>query len=109
MKYKRPDFGNPTRNRFSKVSSLGETMEKLIGTYKLKAKMNETSVMDSWEKVMGKVVSKRTERLFVKDRELIVKLTSAPLKRELASNKGKIIGMLNAELGESFITDVQFF
>ena len=109
MKYKRPNYNSPTRSRHGNIQSLGTTLEKLIDTYKLKAKMNESSIVTSWESVMGTVIAKRTEKVFIRDKELYVKVNSAPLRRELEVSRAKIIALLNTELGEAFLTNVHIF
>ncbi len=44
---------------------------------------------------MGNNVIKRTNKIFIKENKLIIKLTSAPLKNELNNSKKRIIKQIN--------------
>ena len=95
-------------NRSNEVSSLKEVIDELLSTYKLRGKFNETRLISSWEKIMGKPIASRTVRLFIKDRKLYVRLNSAPLKNELTLSKSKVMSLLEEELGTKVIDDIQF-
>lgn len=105
MTYKKkyPQF---TRN--AEPSTLQECISKLLDIYKLRGKMNQTHVMDSWSRLLGKVVASRTEKLFMRNKTLYVKLNSAPLKHELSMGKSKLIVLLNKEFKEAVVEDIVF-
>lgn len=95
-------------NRSSEVHTLKEVIDELLNTYKLRGKYNETQLIHSWEKVMGKPIATRTLKLFIKEKKLYVKLNSAPLKNELTLQKSKVLELLHAEIGEKVIVDILF-
>lgn len=99
---------SPEFRRKSEVSSLSECIEELLNAYKLKGKYNQTNIVASWAKVMGKSVATRTDKVFIKDQKLFVKLNSATLKHQLNTARHKVIELLNKECGEGIITDVVF-
>lgn len=70
--------------------------------------MNQTTVMDSWGRLLGKTVSARTEKLFMRNKTLYVKLNSAPLRHELTMGKSKLINLLNKEFKEPVVEDIIF-
>lgn len=88
--------------------SLKDCIGNLLETYKIKDKYDETFLINSWESIMGKAISSRTSKLFIKEKTLFVTLTSAPLKNELNLGKTKIIKFLNEKVGKEVITDVAF-
>ncbi|MFN3404499.1 MAG: DUF721 domain-containing protein [Cytophagaceae bacterium] len=100
-------YVSPT-SRKSDISPLGDVIEDLLNVYKLKGKINQTSVVTSWEKVMGKTISSRTEEIYMNGGRLFVKINSAPLKHELSMSKTKMIQMLNKEAGTAVVEDIVF-
>jgi predicted nucleic acid-binding Zn ribbon protein len=88
--------------------SLKEGLEALVKAYRLQGKLNEVTVVSSWERVMGKAVALKTKEVFVNQGKLFVRLTSAPLKHELLMAKTRVAELINAEVGEAVIKEVIF-
>lgn len=76
--------------------------------YRLGGKLNEVTVVSSWELVMGKAVALKTQEVFVKQGKLFVRLTSAPLKHELVMAKTRVAEMINEAVGVNVIQEVIF-
>ncbi len=98
-----------TRNRAGRragAMSLGEGLKAWMETSKLGHRLQEASIVESWEAMMGKMIANRTGRIFVKDGKLFVQITSAPLKKELAMSKRKIVEIICREFGEGVIQEV---
>jgi hypothetical protein len=92
--------------RSSNEESIKDVIEQLIRTYQLGDKLNQVKLLHSWERIMGEVISKRTDKIILKDGILFLHLNSAPLKEELTYGKEKIKNLLNEELGGDFIKEV---
>jgi predicted nucleic acid-binding Zn ribbon protein len=92
--------------RKSNDQSLKEVIEDLLDTYKLRGKLNEVRLVESWEKIMGKMIANRTTSIYIRNKKLYVKLSSAPLREELSYGKEKIKNMLNESIGVEVITEV---
>ena len=86
--------------------NLGNIFNQLIKENKLKPKLLEAKLKDSWPEVMGKMIDKYTVDISLKKRVLFLRITSAPLKNELVMSKKKMIDLLNNFLGEEFIRDI---
>ena len=99
---------NQTMARRSGSSTVGEAMRDLLDAYKLTARYEQTQLIQSWERLMGSPIARRTDKLFIKDQKLYVKLNSAPLKQELNLSKSKILALFLQEFGEVIVTDVVF-
>lgn len=74
---------------------------------KIDTKYREKLLLQSWGTMMGKPIGSRTSDLFIKNRVLYVKLTSAPLKQELSNNKDKVKAILEKDFGD-LIDDLRF-
>ena len=80
----------------------------MLKAYKINGKVNETKVIESWERIMGKPIAARTTELKFKYKKLYVTLNSAPLRQELAMSKSKMIELLNKEFSERVVEDIVF-
>lgn len=87
---------------------LKDAINQLLDTYKLKGKLTEQKLVDSWERLMGHVIARHTQSVYIKDKKLILKLDSSVLRQELGYAKSKIIQRLNEEIGQQVIEDVVF-
>lgn len=96
------------RGRSAELSTVGEALNQLLDTYQLKAKYEQTQLIESWERLMGHPVARRTDKIYVSNRVLYVKLNSAPLKQELNMSRSKILALFLQEFGEAIVEDVKF-
>ena len=88
--------------------SLKEAIKQLMKAYRLDDKMNEVRLINSWEKVVGKLISRHTSNIYIKKGKLFVRLDSAALKNELSYSKEKIIELLHKEVGVKTIDEIVF-
>lgn len=86
--------------------TLKEAMAEMLRVYRLDTRLNETSVVNAWEKVMGAVITKYTKEVKMRDGILYVTMTSAAVKQELLYRRTEIAAQLNAECGGDIIKEV---
>jgi hypothetical protein len=94
--------------RKAEISPLKEAIDEMLKAYKISGKVNETQIIESWEKLMGRSIASRTTDLKIRYKKLYVTLNSAPLRQELAMSKSKLIELLNKDFKEKVIEDVVF-
>lgn len=102
------NYQNKYNTRKSDTSILKDAFQDLLHSYKIKDKFNATQLVSSWGKLMGSPIASRTEKVFMKERKLFVKLTSAPLKHELNLSKTKVLDIFKKEFGENSLEDIVF-
>ena len=88
--------------------SLGEVIRELINSYHLEGKLNEIKIVNSWEKVVGKMIANHTKDIYIKNGKLFVKIDSPALKNELSYSSSLIIENLNKEAGSGIIQEIIF-
>ena len=81
--------------RMSKPLKINELTSQLFEQKRIKNNILQAQVQNTWEKLMGNNIIKRTNNIFIKENKLIIKLTSAPLKNELNNSKKRIIKQIN--------------
>lgn len=94
--------------KHSNEQRLKEAIEELLSSYKLHDGLYETKLINSWENVAGKLISKHTENLFIKKDTLYVKLDSPALKNELSFARSKLIKSLNKAVDREVIQNIIF-
>jgi predicted nucleic acid-binding Zn ribbon protein len=104
MKYK-----DKFAQRKSETSSLKEAIDSMIDAYKLRGKFDQNKLISSWETMMGKPIARRTEKMFIKDKTLFVKLNSAPLRQELNIAKPKVLEIIHRNFDKGLVEDVKFY
>jgi len=95
-------------SRRADIVPLKDSIKALLKAYRLQGKLNEVTVVASWEKIMGKAVALKTQEVYVSNGKLFVRLSSAPLKHELVMAKTRVLDMINTEVGEIVIKEVVF-
>ena len=71
-----------------------------------KQKILEIRIKRAWGDILGPMIMRSTQKLFVRNRVLYVFLNSSVLRSELSMNKKRLLKSLNDYAGEETITDV---
>ncbi|WP_316793471.1 DUF721 domain-containing protein [Pedobacter frigoris] len=88
--------------------TLKEGIGKLLNTYRLKGKFDETSVIAYWPELMGKAVANRTTQIYISQKKLFVRLESSVVKNDLMMVRTGIIQKINERAGAEVIIDIVF-
>lgn len=81
--------------RSSKPQSIGEALNSFVNAHKMGDKFDETKLLAFWETIVGSTISSRTTFLKLKNKQLTVKVDSAPLRNELLMSKQKLVDSVN--------------
>jgi predicted nucleic acid-binding Zn ribbon protein len=92
--------------RRSKTISLAEAIEDYIKEMNLGPKLKEISLIDSWETMVGKAISSRTSKVYIKDKVLFVHLNSSVVRNELMMIREALKEKLNNQAGEEVIKEI---
>jgi predicted nucleic acid-binding Zn ribbon protein len=92
--------------RRSKTISLAEAINDYIKEMNLGSKLSEVAVISSWEEIVGKAISSRTTKIFIKDGVLHVHLNSSVVRNELLMLREAIREKLNQKAGSEVIKDI---
>jgi predicted nucleic acid-binding Zn ribbon protein len=92
--------------RRSKTISLAEAINDYIREMNLGGKLSEVTVINSWEEIVGKAISSRTTKIFIKDHILYVHLNSSVVRNELLMLREALKEQLNKKAGTEVIKDI---
>lgn len=88
--------------------TIKEAIGKMLSIYKLKGKLDETSVVSIWPEIMGTAIANRTTDIYVSNKKLFVRIESSVIKHELLMVRSGIIQKLNERVGAEVITEIVF-
>jgi predicted nucleic acid-binding Zn ribbon protein len=92
--------------RRSKTISLAEALQDYIREMNLGGKLDEIGVINSWEEIVGKAISSRTSKIYIKDHILYVHLNSSVVRNELLMLREALKEKLNTKAGREVIHDI---
>ena len=94
--------------RRSKTISLAEAINDYIKELNLGGKLNEVGVIGSWEDIVGKAISSRTTKIYIRESVLYVHLNSSVVRNELLMLRQALKEKLNEKAGSEIIKDIVF-
>ena len=92
--------------RRSKTISLAEAMKDYIREMNLEDKLLEVNLINSWAEIVGRAVSSRTAKVYIRDQILYVHLNSSVARNELMMLKEALREKLNEKAGKEVIKDI---
>ena len=101
MAYKKKADEIPTRDDIG----IKQAIEKWLEVYRLRSKFDESSIVRAWPQIIGKAIANRTQKIYIYDKKLFVKVESAVIKHELALMRKQIIGRVNEYVGQVIIEE----
>lgn len=88
--------------------SLKEAIELWLNQHRDRNKYLQARIIPIWESIVGPLISKETESIFIKNHIMFVKLRSPALKNELEYAKKKLVTSINKKADNIFIDDIIF-
>lgn len=86
--------------------SMGDALKQFLNQSRLKGYMQAMQIEEIWEKLMGRTISRYTDKISIHGNTLYITTSVAPLKQELIYQKEKIKQRVNEALGEKVISEV---
>jgi predicted nucleic acid-binding Zn ribbon protein len=83
-----------------------DILNEFLRENKLDSRFKERNLVESWEELMGKTISRATKQIYIKDGKLFVVISSSVIRNELYMLKKEIVRKLNQRVGEDIITEL---
>lgn len=87
---------------------LREAIESWINQLKDQDQFYQGKVISLWDNIVGPVIARETEHIYIRNKVLIVKLKSQALKHELEFAKKKLVKIINKKADHEVINDISF-
>lgn len=85
---------------------IGDAIQQFLKSSRLKGDIQALQIEEIWEKLMGKTISKYTDKIHIINGTLFITTNVAPLKQELSYQKEKIKLRVNEAFGTNDIKEV---
>ena len=92
--------------RRSKTIPISEAITDYIKEMNIGDKLNEVSVINSWEEIVGRAISSRTSKIYIKNHVLYVHLKSSVVRNELLMLRQALMEKINGKMGEEVIREI---
>jgi hypothetical protein len=89
--------------------SIKDLLSNVFKSYNQGYKYEETSVINSWEQIVGNMIAKNTIKIFINKKVLHLTLSSPALKNELRYHKLVLIDKVNDFAKQKIINDINFY
>ena len=92
--------------RRSKTITLAEAVNDFIKEMNFGEKLSEAGIINSWEETVGKAISSRTTKIYIKEHILYVHLSSSVVRNELLMLREALREKLNQKAGSEVIKEI---
>jgi predicted nucleic acid-binding Zn ribbon protein len=99
----------PWNNKSGKndeFQSIGNAIRNLLNSYNLSSKFDEANLLNSWERLVGKPIAKRTKKLYIKNSVLFVEFDSPTMRHDFSLHKTQVLELFKKEFGSDIITEI---
>ena len=86
--------------------SVGQAIREMLNSYRLSTKFDEANSVDSWERLVGKPIARRTKKVSIRNTVLFVEFDSPTMRRDFSFHKEQILKMFKTEFGDGVITEI---
>lgn len=81
-------------------------MDQFLQSSRLKGSIQAIRIEELWAEMMGKTISKYTDKIQIHGHTLYITTTMAPLRQELLYQKETILLRVNEQLGAGTVKEV---
>jgi predicted nucleic acid-binding Zn ribbon protein len=92
--------------RRNKTRSLAEVIGEYVSEMNIERKLKEVSVVESWENLVGKVITSKTTSVRFRNGKLHVQLKSSVIRNELLMLRESLRAKLNEKAGEEIVKEI---
>jgi len=92
--------------RRSKTITLREAVSDYIIEMNIGDKLSEAGVINSWEETVGRAISSRTTKIYIRDHILFVHLNSSVVRNELLMLREVLREKINLNAGTEVIKEI---
>lgn len=92
--------------RKSNTQTIANVIKDYLKEAQIDGKLKEVQVVNSWEELVGKVIARRTNKIYIKNGKLYLHMSSSIVKNELLMHREGIIERINTNAGEEIVKEI---
>lgn len=89
--------------------SLGDVLKNWLNDDRVRHKLMEAKVKTGWPSICGPYIAEQTTQIYLQNRDLVIVVSSAPLRHELILGHDLILQNVNEFLGEAYVKSVKVY
>jgi predicted nucleic acid-binding Zn ribbon protein len=93
-------------NKKNEFQSVGQAIRDLLNTYRLSNKYDEATIIESWERLVGKPIANRTKKVSIRNKVLFVEFDSPTMRHDFSLHKAEVLEIFRKEFGDGVITEI---
>lgn len=87
--------------------SMADVLKEYKKEMNIDNKLKEVELINSWEDIVGLAIARRTTKIYIKGRTLVIYLSSPVVRNELLMIRETLIQRMNEQAGEKIIESVE--
>ena len=95
--------------RRSNTEQIGDVVQQFLRLNGIETPYNQYRLVAAWPIVMGELVQRYTNNIFIKNQNLHVQITSPAIKQNLLMEHRSLARRLNEHVGAQVIEDIIFY
>lgn len=92
----------------SNSQTIGDVIQQYIRQSGIQPKLDEATIIEQWEDIVGKMIARHTDDIHLKNKKLFIRFNSAALKQEMLYAKSKLIENVNTAIGHNVVNEIVF-
>lgn len=92
--------------RRRKTQGISEVIQDFLKETGLESRLKEVELINSWEEIVGTMISRRTKKIEIKNGKMTIYLQSSVVKNELMMLRESLRNSLNEKAGEEIINEI---
>ena len=90
------------------VKSIKDIVLQSLRVNGLETPLLQKRIVDSWQEVVGEMISRYTLNVYIENQILVVRMSSPALRQELSMRRDYYVELLNNKVGAKVIYNVRF-
>ena len=86
--------------------NIGQAIRDLLNSYNLSNRFDEATLLASWERIVGKPLARRTKKVYMRNKVLVVEFDSPTIRKDFEFHKDEVLAVFRKEFGENLITGI---
>ena len=86
--------------------SVGQAIRDLLNSYNLSSRFDEANLLNSWERLVGTPIARRTRKLYIKNNVLFVEFDSPSMRHDFEFHRAHVLEMFKKEFGAGIISNI---
>jgi len=98
--------GRSRKNVRGEAQSVGDAIREMLNSYRISTRFDEATVVNSWERLVGKPIARRTKKVYIKNKILFVEFDSPAMRHDFSLHRAHILEVFKKEFGPGVVEEI---